>query len=264
MRNHLSILKFAAIAGYHDWRTLHGWKPWITQWIFRITFQTMFFALIGRMVASESRVHFILIGNAVVTAAFVAMYVVQSMCWERWSGSLPLLIASPASPLVVFVGRSVIWIWDGLASAVAALLITGVVFRLPIPMPRALWTIPLLLLVALTTYLMGTFFGSLALRASNGRNTLAAMVVGVMQAIAGVNIPVSFYPGWIQAIASVIPLTHGLRAIRGVLSGAPAGPIVSDTLMSVVVSIGWGVLSVLSIHVLAERGRRDGSLEFGG
>jgi ABC-2 type transport system permease protein len=264
MRNHLSVLKFAAIAGYHDWRTLHGWKPWLTQWTFRITFQTMFFALIGRMVASEARVHFILIGNAVVTAAFVAMYVVQSMCWERWSGSLPLLIASPASPLAVFVGRSVIWIWDGLASAVAALLITAAIFKLPLPWPRVLWVLPLLMLVALTTYLMGSFFGSLALRASNGRNTLAAMVVGVMQAIAGVNIPVSFYPGWIQAIASVIPLTHGLRAIRGVLAGAPTAEITGSALTAAAISIGWGVLAVLSVHVLAESGRKDGSLEFGG
>jgi ABC-2 type transport system permease protein len=218
MRKQLPILRFAAIAGYHDWSRLHGWKPWLTQWLWRITFQTMFFALIGRMVGSQQRVHFILIGNAVVTAALVAMYCVQSMCWERWTGTLPLLIASPASPLVVFVGRSVIWIWDGLASAVAALFLIGPIFRLPLPWPRVLWTVPLLLLVAVTTYFMATFFGSLALRSPNGRNTLAASVIGIMQAIAGVNIPVRFFPAWVQYVASVIPLKHGLDAIRGVLA----------------------------------------------
>jgi ABC-2 type transport system permease protein len=261
---HLPILRFAALAGYHDWRRLHGWKPWLTQWIWRITFQTMFFALIGRMVGSQQRVHFILIGNAVVTAALVAMYCVQSMCWERGSGTLPLLIASPASPLVVFVGRSVIWIWDGLASAIAALFLIGPVFRLPLPWPRVLWTVPLLLLVAVTTYFMATFFGSLALRSPNGRNTLAASVIGVMQAIAGVNIPVGFFPGWVQAIASVIPLKHGLDAIRGVLAGAPAPGIVVSSMTAIALAAGWCALAVVSLQLLAERGRRDGSLEFGG
>jgi ABC-2 type transport system permease protein len=264
MRKQLPILRFAAIAGYHDWSRLHGWKPWLTQWIWRITFQTMFFALIGRMVGSQQRVHFILIGNAVVTAALVAMYCVQSMCWERWTGTLPLLIASPASPLVVFVGRSVIWIWDGLASAAAALFLIGPIFHLPLPWPRVLWTVPLLLLVAVTTYFMATFFGSLALRSPNGRNTLAASVIGVMQAIAGVNIPVRFFPAWVQYVASVIPLKHGLDAIRGVLAGAGAASIVTSALTAMALAAGWGLLAVLSLQLLAERGRRDGSLEFGG
>jgi hypothetical protein len=38
-------------------------------------------------------------------------------------------------------------------------------------------------------------------------------------AVAGANVPVDFWPGPVQAVANLLPVTHGLLAVRQLLDG---------------------------------------------
>jgi ABC-2 type transport system permease protein len=90
--------------------------------------------------------------SAVITA--VTLVAVQSTAWERMAGTLPLLVASPTRPLVVFLGRSVVVIPDALASSFGGLVLASLFFRLDLPLSGLLWALPLLLVCAL---LLGAF-----------------------------------------------------------------------------------------------------------
>ena len=158
------ILRHAAIAGFEDLRSLYSWKTWTTGWLLRMVCQVVFYSLLGRLIGDDAQVHYLVIGNAVMLCATTVIFVVQSTTWERFAGTLPLLVAAPASPLVVLFGRSVQWIPDALATSLTALLIVGPIFGLPLPWPRTLLVLPLLVLVTLSTYMMGAVFGSLVLR----------------------------------------------------------------------------------------------------
>ena len=57
---------------------------------------------------------------------------------ERWAGTLPLLVASPTSPVVVFSARGAYLAVDGSLSALGALFIAGPLFGLHLPWPRVL------------------------------------------------------------------------------------------------------------------------------
>jgi ABC-2 type transport system permease protein len=254
------ILRHAAIAGFEDLRSLYSWKTWTTGWLLRMVCQVVFYSLLGRLIGDDAQVHYLVIGNAVMLCATTVIFVVQSTTWERFAGTLPLLVAAPASPLVVLFGRSVQWIPDALATSLTALLIVGPIFGLPLPMPRALLVIPLLVLVTLSTYMMGAVFGSLVLRWTEARNLVSNVVAALMMAVCGVNVPVSVFPAWVQTVAGVLPLTHGLRAVRGVLAG---GPVAREAALEVAVGLGWFAVAAASFRWFAEGGRKDGSLEFG-
>jgi ABC-2 type transport system permease protein len=83
----------------------------------------------------------------------------------------------------------------------------------------------------------------------------------VLMSICGVVVPVTFWPGWVQAVANVLPVTHGLEAIRVLLDEGPFDKIVEGVALEFVVATSWLALSILLIDRLAEGGRRDGSIE---
>lgn len=257
------ILRYSSLSAWQDFRREYSLFSWVGEWGLRITFQVIFFGLIGKLLASEEQVRFLLIGNSIMLASMTVMFVVQSTVWERWSGTLPLLIASPASPIIVFMGRSVEWIPDAVISSLIGLLLVGRVFGLVLPWADVLVVVPLILLVTLSTYMMGAFLGSIALRYMNSRNLVANVAHGVMMAVCGVNVPSEFFPEAIQRFAAVLPLTHGLLAIRAALGDAPSSLILINVGMEALVGSGWMVLALASFRWLAEGGRKDGSIEFG-
>lgn len=257
----VDVLRHAALAGFQDLKSLYTWKTWTAGWLLRMFCQVIFFALLGRLIGDQAQVHYLVVGNAVMLCATTVIFVVQSTTWERAAGTLPLLVAAPASPLVVMFGRSVQWIPDALATSVAALLFVGPLFGLPLPWPRSLMLLPLLVLVTLSTYMMGAVFGSLVLRWTETRNLVSNVVGAVMMAVCGVNVPVSVFPRWVGTVAAALPLTHGLRAIRAVLAGDPG--VARQALLELVVGVGWFLVAAASLGWFAEGGRKDGSLEFG-
>lgn len=260
----LNILGHAALGGFQDLRAMYTWRTWTAGWLLRVVAQVVFYSLMGRLVDSTDRLHFLVVGNAVMLCATTVIFVVQSTTWERAAGTIPLLIAAPASPLVVLFGRSVQWVPDAVVSSLVALAVAGPLFGVPIPFPRAMWILPLLLLVTVSTYMMGTFFGSLVLRYTQARNLVSNVAGATMLALCGVNVPVDYFPGWVQSLAAGLPLTHGLAAVRGVLAAAPRGEILAEVAAEVLVGLAWFTAAAASFRWFAEGGRKDGTIELAG
>jgi ABC-2 type transport system permease protein len=258
------VLRYAVVTGFQDYSVTFTWKTWLAGWYVRVLFQVVFFALIGRLLGSDARLHYLLVGNALMLAAIGSLFAVAGTTWERRAGTLPLLVAAPSSPLVVFVGRSAWALTDGFVSSIAAFFVAAPLFGLDLPWPRTLLVVPLTALVAGSCYALGTFLGGLVLRAMSMRNVAANITWGTIMAIGGVNVPVSYYPEPVQWLAQVLPLTHGLEAIRELLAGEPFGSLVPDAGLELLVGCSWLALALITFNRLAEGGRRDGSIEFGG
>jgi ABC-2 type transport system permease protein len=264
MRTMVRVLRYAVLAGFQDYSVTFTWKTWLAGWYVRVLFQVVFFALIGRLLGSEGQLQFLLVGNAVMLAAIGSLFAVAGTTWERRAGTLPLLVAAPSSPLVVFAGRSAWALTDGFVSSVAAFFVAAPLFGLDLPWPRTLLVVPLTALVAASSYALGMFLGGLVLRAMSMRNVTANLTWGTIMAIGGVNVPVDYYPAPVQWLAQMLPLTHGLQAIRELLAGESFRSLIPDAGLEVLVGLGWLTLALITFNRLAEGGRRDGSIEFGG
>jgi ABC-2 type transport system permease protein len=258
----LRVLRYAFLSGLRDYTWIFTWKSWLAGWYLRIVAQVSFFALIGRLLDSEAQVEFLLVGNAIVVAASEAIWALNVALWERQAGTLPLLLASPSSPVLVFTSRASYMIADGLAASLGALFVVGPLFGIEFPWPEVLLVVPLTLLVGVTTYFVGTFLAGLIIRWREGNIVVANVAIVAVMTICGVNVPLSFYPAPLEWLSQLLPLTHGLIAIRGVIDGAAASEIWREVAFEALVGSAWLVLAVATFDRFVSRGRRDGALEF--
>lgn len=262
VRNTLTVLRYAAATGFADFGVMFTWRSWTVGWLSRVLCQVAFFALIGRLLESPDTVRYLLIGNAVLIAVLESAFVVAGTTWERRAGTLPLLIAAPTSPVVVFCGRSVQWLASGTASASIALLVLAPLFGVTLPMPQALLAVPLIGLVSVSAYCFGLVLAGVVLRAMELRNVVGNVIWMGIALLAGVQVPVTFWPGWAQAVSTVLPATHGLAGIRTLLDGGGLGTVVGRAGLEIAIAVGWLTVAALTFRHLAEQGRRNGAIEF--
>ena len=259
----LNVMRYAFRAGLADYRAIFTWRSWLCGWFVRVVAQVSFFALIGLRVADERSAFYLLIGNALAVAAQTGVFSLNMTTSERWAGTLPLLVASPSSPIVVFASRGSYLAVDGALSALGGLFVAGAIFDLPLPWPRVLLVLPLTALIALASYCFGTFLAGVVFRFRE-INSLVVNVgyVGLMTTC-GVMVPLSYFPSALEWLAHVLPLTNGLLAIRAVFDGAPAAEVLAHAGAEAAVGAAWMTLALLTFNRLAARGRLDGSLDYG-
>lgn len=262
LRHAARVLRYAALSGFHDFGYTYTVWSWLFGLFLRMMTQVVFFASIGHLLGSKELVEYLLIGNAVMAAAVGCLTAATATTWERNAGTLPLLVASPTSPLVVLLGRSVFFIPNGMAFSLGALVLVPPLFDIPIPWARFPALFALVTLVTVTTYFAATFLGGLVLRATSARRTVPNVARLTMMAFCGVSVPRSVFPELVALAGGLLPLTHGLDAIRELLGDPRATVVLGNAGLEVLVGAGWLVLSLLTFHRLAEAGRRDGSIAF--
>lgn len=258
----LRVMWYATLSGAHDYWAIFTLKSWILGWCVRMISQVSFFALIGKLLQSDTQTQFFLIGNAVVVAAQAALFAMNMTTAERGNGTLSLLLASPSRPVVVFAARGVYVMADGVFSALLGLFILGPAFGLHFPFPRIILVIPLTLLVGVSAYSFSTFLAGVIIRHRETTGLIVNATYVSLMALCGVNVPVSFFPPWLEWIARCLPLTNGLEAIRGVITGAPSSQVLAHAGGELLVLVAWLSLALATFGLFMRAGQRDGSLEY--
>ena len=228
----------------------------------QIIAQAAFFSLFARLFDSPQHEHFLLIGNAVAVGAHTASWAIFASTWDRRAGTYPLLVIAPASLIPVIVGRSAVWMAAGVATSVITFVVLGAIFDFSLPWSNALLLVPLSILTCASTFAFSLFVGSMAIRQPQLGTTMSGILTIFSRAFCGVSVPVAFWPGYVQFIVKLLPITHGLQAIRLALDEASLAAIVQAAALEVAVTLGWIILAVLVIDRMANAGRRDGSIEF--
>jgi ABC-2 type transport system permease protein len=258
----LRVIRYAVLSGAQDYASIYTWKTWLAGWYVRVLAQVIFFAMIGRLLESDQQTWFLLVGNAIMLAAMEGVWALNMVTWERGTGTLTLIAASPSSAVTVYASRGMYLIGDGLVSALGALFVAGPLFGLPLPWPRILLVVPLTLLIGASAYCLGTFLGGLLVRSRWLNNVVANVGLVLLMTLCGVNVPLDAYPAPAYWLAQFLPLTHGLAAIRAVLAGdlATAG---QQALLEAAVGLGWLALCLATFERFVRHGRAQGTLDFG-
>ena len=81
--------------------------------------------------------------------------------------------------------------------------------------------------------------------------------------VAGVNVPVDFWPGPVEAVANLLPVTHGLLAVRQLLDGSGLAAVAPQVGAEVLVGAGWLAASWLSYRRFFRRARATGAFDVG-
>jgi ABC-2 type transport system permease protein len=134
---------------------------------------------------------------------------------ERESGTMENLLSTPLRPSEVIIGKIVPYIMVGYIQIFLILVAAKFLFGVPI-----VGSVPLLLVLAflfIVAHLaVGVTFSTIA------RNQRQAMQMGMFFflpniLLSGYMFPFRGMPAWAQDVGEVLPLTHFLRVVRGIL-----------------------------------------------
>jgi ABC-2 type transport system permease protein len=179
---------------------------------------------------------------------------------ERWTQTLSPLLASPAPRLPLFLGRALPLIANGVF--VSAFAFTVGLLLLDFSLSPS--QIPALAVVVLVSAASCTCFGmvvgSVGLRARDVF-FLSNLVVFLFLLITGANVPLDALPGWMQDIARVMPLTHGILAAREVADGATLADVSGLVWREAAIGAFYAALAYALLRFFEADSRRRATLE---
>ena len=151
----------------------------------------------------------------VVLTMTMVMITALAITRERERGTMESLLATPARPLEVMLGKIVPYIFVGYIQVTLILLAAVQIFHVPI-----LGSISFLLAVSFVfiaaNLSVGIMFSTVA------KNQLQAMQMAFFFflpsiLLSGFMFPFRGMPEWAQNLGNILPLTHFLRLVRGIL-----------------------------------------------
>ena len=151
----------------------------------------------------------------VVLTMTMIMMTSLAMTRERERGTMENLLATPVRPFEVMAGKIVPYIIVGYVQVTIILLVAKLLFSVPIVGSLVLLSLVLILFIA-ANLSVGFTFSTLA------RNQMQAMQMTFFfflpsMLLSGFMFPFRGMPEWAQWLGEVLPLTHFLRIVRGIL-----------------------------------------------
>ncbi|WP_020390815.1 ABC transporter permease [Kribbella catacumbae] len=220
-------------------------------------FQILFFAYLGRY-SGLADDNFFVVGNAIQATAIGCIYgMVLLLGNERQFDTFSAVIATSTRRGALYFGRAVLPIANGIV-VTTFVLCTSVLlldFRMP---ATALPAFGIVVLVsAVSCAMFGLTLGALALRLKDIW-IISNLSYTLMLLLCGANVRPAVLPGWLHAISSCLPLTHGIEAARKVADGAALSQVAG--LIGIEALIG-GVYALLGYALLRlfEAGDRRGA-----
>jgi ABC-2 type transport system permease protein len=183
---------------------------------------------------------------------------------ERQAGTLALMVAAPATHLTAYLGKGLVNLGSGVAASTIAFLTLPPLFGVALPWPWAGFVPLMIFVVGLSCYCYGTCVAAFVLGFPSARWVALNLSYLVLMTFSGVNVPTSFWPDWVHALTSVLPMTHGLAAIRSFIAGGPVVGVLAELGLELGVGAAWIAVAALGFERMVRRGRRDGTIEFAG
>ena len=151
----------------------------------------------------------------VILTMTMIMMTALAMTRERERGTMEHLLAMPVNPLEVMLGKIMPYILVGYIQVILILTISSQVFQVPIQ-GSLLFLLSCVLLFIAANLSVGMLFSTIA------RNQMQAMQMTFFfflpsMLLSGFMFPFRGMPVWAQHLGEVLPLTHFLRLVRGIM-----------------------------------------------
>ncbi|MCB5166984.1 hypothetical protein LG634_19335 [Streptomyces bambusae] len=244
--------------GFLEYLADNPWRIQVTSvWPLALA-QCLFFTLLGRVAAGQSGGAFAFVGSLALVLALSTIGGVGGVPGaEKTAGTLYRLQLSGISPAGMFALRSLPWLANALFTWSLCLLLVAPLTghtRLALSLIPAL---PLFALMALTSAAAGLVAASPAM----GRRAEPLLTNGMMYLVitgSGLFIPAGSSPV-IDTVGGLLPLRHGVLAVRRLLDGRPwAAEVAYEALIGLI----WALLAVALYRRQAARARRLGTDDF--
>lgn len=202
-------------------------------------------ALVGT-VQGLPYITFLASGSIVVSAALAATFEALYSAFSRmhqqktWDG----ILQAPVALDDIVLGEM---LWAALKSMFSVVAIMAVIVALDISRaPLMLLALPVLGFVGITFASLALVFNAIA-KGYDFFTYYFTLVVTPMTFLSGVYFPIEQMPGWLQAVAAVLPLTAAVELVRPLMIGQwPADWLRPLAQLAAYASVGYYVALVLT------------------
>ncbi len=151
----------------------------------------------------------------VILTMTLVMMTAMAMTRERERGTLENLLATPVRPLEMMIGKILPYAGMGYLQVLIVFGASRVLFD--VPMAGSFWLLTgMVLLFIVATLSVGFTFSTIAKsQMQSMQMTMFYFLPNML--LSGFMFPFRGMPGWAQAIGEVLPLTHFLRIVRGIM-----------------------------------------------
>ncbi len=270
------LVEMVAVWGYvqRNYFLTKRYFMWEVVWLVYITANAMAITFIGAGVEDVSGTQvdtahlmtFLMVGALIWSYLSVLFDVLsETVSWERWEGTIEYTFMSPSSRVTHLLGMGIYAVVYGIAQIAIMFGVVTLFFELDLS--EANYVGALLVLATCSVSLVG--FGIVAavlpLLSPEKGQQVSYIVSSLLLLVSGVYYPVDVLPGWMQAIATVSPVTYALDGSRAaLLEGAGAAQLWEDIWPLVIMGAIFVPLGLWIFHMGESYAKRTGKLKRSG
>ncbi len=201
------------------------------------------------------------VGNALVLTYMSSLFGMGTqLSNERRTGTLVMIIASPASKIATFLPRTIMFAIEGVLNVMVGFAFGFLFFGLNISMEQFLSLLALCFIASFAAAGFGVLISSLALL-TRDLNLLLNIASMVLLGLTGANFPLERLPKFLQFLPNLLPLTRSIKLSHYIIKG--------DTLMchselvfsEILVGFLPMVLGALLFKVIEKQAIKRGTLD---
>jgi len=171
--------------------------------------------------APEEYIGFVVLGGAMMSFwANILWSMASQLYWEKENGNLALYIIAPTSLMSILFGMAAGGLIATTVRALAVMILGSLIFQVSYVVTSFWLLFAVFVLTMLALYGMGIMLASLFLLLNREAWHLSSMLQEPIHFLSGFYFPVKALGFWPAALASIIPLTLGMDAMRQLLFAA--------------------------------------------
>jgi len=169
----------------------------------------------------------------------------NSINWERWTGTLELMVGQPTPVAVIVFGKNAAVVFQSLLSMVASYTVAAILFRQPLSVEQPLLFAVSLLLTMVAFVSFGLVIAPLFLLSPAVQHFQNAIEFPIYM-LGGFLFPIALLPGWTTPFSYLLAPFWAARALHGASTG---GASLEE------LAFDWGMMLLLGAIYLLISGR---------
>ncbi len=265
----LWLTEMVAVWGYvqRNYFLTKRYFMWEVVWLVYVTINAMAITYIGAgMKEAEFLMTYLLVGALIWNYLSMLFDVLsETVSWERWEGTIEYTFMSPSSRVTHLLGMGFYAVVYGIFQTALTLGVCAAFFKLDLSNANYWGALLVLAVASISLVGFGVVAAVLPLLSPEKGQQVSYIVSSVLLLVSGVYYEVDVLPNWMQAIATVSPVTYALEGSRDALQ---RGAGISELWDSISVLLVMGAVFVplgLFIFHLGERyAKKTGKLKRSG
>jgi ABC-2 type transport system permease protein len=272
----LWLSELVAVWGYvqRNYFLTKRYLMWEIVWLVYVTVNAMAITFIGAGAAEFGGVNidvqrymtYLLVGALLWNYLSMLFDVLsETVSWERWEGTIEYTFMSPSSRVTHLLGMGLYAIVYGILQTALTLGVCYLFFDLDLSNANYWGALLILAVCSVSLVGFGVVAAVLPLLSPEKGQQVSYIVSSVLLLVSGVYYEVDVLPGWMQAIATVSPVTYALQGARAaLLDGAGVAELWGSIWPLLIMGVVFVPLGLFVFHLGESYAKRTGKLKRSG